>query len=276
VFLARGSEAISPTGHYTGYVWVRHGLAPQALATLEGRVLFHSLEPAMVVSRLLGRPTFEDLLLARHRVLDALLEGAIERGEIGQVIEIAAGLSARGWRFTRRHGDALTYVEADLPRMAARKNELLARLGGALPRVVAIDALRDDGPESLPAIADTLDPGVGTAIITEGLLNYFDRATVFAMWQRFARVLRRFPTGAYFGDIVLSGGPGPLLQRLGAGVIRTVVRSGVHLHFAGGDEAASALREAGFPAAEVQPAADYPGGPDTPGAHLAHVIDAWT
>jgi O-methyltransferase involved in polyketide biosynthesis len=277
VLLARGSEAISPTGHYTGYVWVRHGLAPQALATLEGRVFFHALEPAMTVSRLLGQPTFEDLLLARHRALDALLEGAVDRGEVGQVIELAAGLSARGWRFTRRHGDAVTYVEADLPRMAARKEELLRRLGGPTPRVVTVDALRDDGPQSLAAVADTLDPGIGTAIITEGLVNYLDRATILALWQRFARVLRRFPTGAYFGDIVLAPETGSVVQRLGAGLVGTIVRSGVHLHFSGEDAAAAALREAGFPAAEVEPAAAYPHqGPATPGARLAHIIDAWT
>ena len=52
------SSSISPTAHYTGYVWVRNGLAPQALATPEGRLFYHAVEPAMTVSRLLGQPTF--------------------------------------------------------------------------------------------------------------------------------------------------------------------------------------------------------------------------
>jgi len=45
------------------------------------------------------------------------------------VIEVAAGLSPRGWRFRRRYGDRLTYVEADLPAMAARKRGALERMG---------------------------------------------------------------------------------------------------------------------------------------------------
>ncbi|WP_431874490.1 class I SAM-dependent methyltransferase [Amycolatopsis sacchari] len=267
MLLPRGSQAISPTGHYTGYVWVRHGLAPAELATPEGRVLFHALEPAMRVSRLLGRPTFEGLLVARHRMLDVLLAGAIDRGEVGQVVEIAAGLSARGWRFKQRY--PVTYVEADLPGMAARKRKLLERLDGPLPRVETIDALADDGPHSIHALADTLDPSVGTAIITEGLLNYFDRDAVTGMWRRFAEVLRRFPEGAYFADLVLQ--PRSIVERIGAGVLSAVVRGRVHLHFADESEAARALRDSGFPAAELTRA-----GQDDPGARLSHVIDAWT
>jgi O-methyltransferase involved in polyketide biosynthesis len=269
VSLPRGSEAISPTGHYTGYVWVRNGLAPHELATPEGRLLFHALEPAMRVSRLLGQPTFEGMLVARHRMLDELLAGAIERGEVGQVIEIAAGLSARGWRFTR--GYDVTYVEADLPRMATRKQRLLRRLDGPGPRVTTVDALADEGPESIAAIADSLDPEVGTAIVTEGLLNYFDLHAVTGMWRRFADVLRRFPTGAYFADLVLRPQADSLPQRLGAGLLAATVRGRVHLHFADEAEAAAALREAGFPAADLTPA-----GSADPGARLVQVIDAWT
>ncbi|GHF82168.1 O-methyltransferase involved in polyketide biosynthesis [Amycolatopsis bartoniae] len=268
MLLPRGAEAISPTGHYTGYVWVRHDLAPRELATAEGRLLFHALEPAMRLGRLLGQPTFEGLLVARHRMLDVLLAGAIERGEVGQVIEIAAGLSARGWRFTRRYD--VTYVEADLPRMASRKRELLERLGGG-PRVTTVDALADDGPDSIGALADTLDPSVGTAIVTEGLLNYFDREAVSGMWARFADVLRRFPNGAYFADVVLRPGARSPAARLGTELLQALVRGRVHLHYESELEAADALREAGFPAAELSVA-----GTDDPGARLVHVIDAWT
>ncbi|WP_235022335.1 class I SAM-dependent methyltransferase [Amycolatopsis alkalitolerans] len=270
MLLPRGSEAISPTGHYTGYVWVRNGLAPRQLATPEGRVLFHAVEPAMRVSRLLGQPTFEGLLVARHRMLDRLLAGAIERGEVGQVIEIAAGLSARGWRFSRRY-DGLTYVEADLPRMAARKQRLLERLNGPAPRVATVDALATDGPSSIGALADSLDPSTGTAIVTEGLLNYFDFDTVTGMWHRFAEVLRRFPTGAYFADVVLRPHGDSFPSRVGAGLIAATVRGRVHLHFDTPEEAATALRAAGFPAADLMPA-----GTDDPGAKMVHVIDAWT
>jgi hypothetical protein len=45
-----GSEAISPTAHYTDFVWTRNRLSPPGLTTLEGRVLFESLRAPMAVS----------------------------------------------------------------------------------------------------------------------------------------------------------------------------------------------------------------------------------
>ena len=95
------SDRISPTAHSTGYVWARNGLSHPELATREGRVLFEALQPAMLASRATGGPTLESYLLARHRAIDALLERAIEAGEVSQVIEVAGGLSPRGWRFGR-------------------------------------------------------------------------------------------------------------------------------------------------------------------------------
>ena len=91
--------------------------------------MFESLRVPMTVSRLLGGPTLESYLLARHRAIDCLLEQAIERHGVTQVIEVAAGLSPRGWRFSRRYGSGLTYVEADLPDMAERKRRALERIG---------------------------------------------------------------------------------------------------------------------------------------------------
>src|ERR1700704_6276091 len=72
------SETISPTAHYTGYVWARNGLSHPRLETLEGRVMFESLRPISAVSTTLGGPSLESYLLARHRAIDALLDNAIE------------------------------------------------------------------------------------------------------------------------------------------------------------------------------------------------------
>ncbi len=38
------SETISPTAHYTGYVWARNGLSHPEFETIEGRVLFETLD----------------------------------------------------------------------------------------------------------------------------------------------------------------------------------------------------------------------------------------
>ncbi|HSX68415.1 class I SAM-dependent methyltransferase, partial [Nocardioides sp.] len=198
--LRRSSAAISPTAHYTGYVWARHGLGPRALATRTGAVLYTSLRPAMAAAARAGGPTLEGLLIARHRAMDTLLSEAIESGRVGQVVEIAAGLSPRGLSYATSYAGRLTYVEADLPAMARQKREALAALGTPLPaghRIVEIDALAADGPLSLGALLDQLDPSVGTAVITEGLLNYLPAEAVTDLWARLAAGLRRFPTGLY-------------------------------------------------------------------------------
>ena len=191
LFRPDGSEAISPTAHYTGFVWARNGLSPPGLATPEGRVLFESLRAPMAISDLLGAGTLEAYLLARHRAIDALLQRAIEERGVEQVIEIAAGMSGRGMRFAQTYGDRLLYVEADLPAMAQRKRRTLARLDAlsGRHRVEDLDALRASGSRSLPELVRPLDQNQGLAIITEGLLGYLEFSAVKALWRRFAGVL---------------------------------------------------------------------------------------
>jgi O-methyltransferase involved in polyketide biosynthesis len=189
--LRRGPDAISPTAHYTGHAWVRNKLSHPELATWQGRVLFGALRPPMTLSRLLGGPTLEGALLARHSLIDSLLENAIEVGRVRQVIEPACGMSPRGWGFSERYGERLTYVEGDLPEMAERKRRALARMSSLndYHRVVDLDVLRQGGPWSLRSLVDTLDRSKGLAIITEGLLAYLDREQVLASLRRFAMAL---------------------------------------------------------------------------------------
>jgi O-methyltransferase involved in polyketide biosynthesis len=277
----RRSDAISPTAYYTGHVWARHGLSHPQLETLEGRVFYEALRPAAAVSGVLGGPTLEGFLLARHRVIDDILERAIAAGEISQVIEVAAGMSPRGLRFAGRHGEAITYVEADLPGMAARKRRALERAGAlsAHHRVVDLDALRDDGPGSLAAVAATLDPGRGTAIVTEGLLNYFDRSAVLGMWERFARTLGGFPAGLYVADVHLrSEHSGPLAWGFTA-ALSAFVLGRVFMHFTGPDEAEEMLRSAGFAHATVRKAVSYEAAAalrDDAGGQLVRIVEART
>jgi O-methyltransferase involved in polyketide biosynthesis len=276
----RGSDAISPTAHYTGHVWARNALSHAELGSREGRLLFGAVEPWMVFSRMLGGPSIEPHLLARHRVIDQVLEVAIDDGAVSQVIEIACGLSPRGWRFARRYGERITYVEADLPAMADRKRGALERMGALSEhhRVVDVDALRDGGPDSVQAIAQTLEADRGLAIITEGLLSYLPRSEVLAMWRRFAGLLEGFADGRYISDLHLaSDAPGPQAELFKA-LLGAFVRGRVDIHFADAAEAEAALLEAGFRRAAVYPTATHPAaaGPDgkLPGTNRVSVIDA--
>ncbi|NYI89010.1 O-methyltransferase involved in polyketide biosynthesis [Amycolatopsis endophytica] len=237
--MTRRPEKISPTAHYTGQVWVGNGLSDPAFATAEGRLLHRLVAPVMAVSGALGGPTLDGFLLARHRLIDALLTDAIERHGVTQVVEVAAGLSARGLRFSRRY-DQLTYLEADLPAMAQRKRRSLRR-AGATHQVVELDVLQEDG---LDRLAAGLDPERGLVIVTEGLVNYFDETAVRAMWSRFARVLGRFAHGRYLSDLHLA--TPDLAVRAFTQALSVFVRGRVHLHFAGGADARAALLDAGF------------------------------
>lgn len=255
------SSRISPTAHFTGYVWYRHGLGDPALQTRAGKLLVTAFSPIDRAARWAGVPNLEDALLARHRLIDDLLERAIAAGEVEQVLEVAAGLSPRGLRFTRRHGDRLRYVEGDLPGMARRKRRALEQASGASGlEVVELDALAASGPSSLPeVVARHLDPARGLAIITEGLVNYFARDALEAMWRRFAGVLAAHPRGLYLSDLHLAGDlarvPG---ARAFSAVLSVFTRGRVHLHYQDETEAGAALLAAGFAEARIHPAGSSP------------------
>ncbi len=271
-------ETISPTAHYTGYVWFAHGHSHEAFATRRGQVMYQVLRAPNAAARAIGLPTLEGMLLARHRLIDRRLAQAIEAGEVTQVVEVAAGLSPRGWRFRTRYGDRITYVEADLADMIRHKRHVLAELGGetAHHRTAEIDALREDGPTSIDAICATLDPARGTAIITEGLINYFDRATVAAMWRRFAHALARFPHGLYLSDVILrEGNRSPLVAGFGM-LLGIFVRGRVHVDFANADDVEATLAAAGLDGVTLDPRelADELPDLERAGAGVVRIIEA--
>jgi O-methyltransferase involved in polyketide biosynthesis len=270
---SEGSSGISPTAHYTGETWVRNGLSDPKLATWQGRLFYASLALPNAVSRALGGPSLDGLLLARHRIIDALLDQLVQGG-VSQVIEVACGMSPRGWRFSERYGEALTYVEADLPAMARRKREALGEMGslGGHHRVVDLDVLREGGPESLEALVDSMDPTKGLAIVTEGLLTYFDDATVEALWARLAGVLRPFSTGAYLADLRLDGPERGATERGFELLLSAFVRGKAGAY--GGDAAVAeaALRTAGFGQASLHRCDEHPAAADVSGAAGAGVL----
>src|SRR3569833_644373 len=138
-------EQISPTAHYTGYVWFAHGQPHEAFATRQGRLMYRVLRGPNLAAHATGLPSLEGMLLARHRLIDLRLAPAIDAGALSQIIEVACGLSPRGWRRRPRYGDRITYVVAVIPGMRANKRQALAELGGetALLYTREIDALAD-------------------------------------------------------------------------------------------------------------------------------------
>jgi O-methyltransferase involved in polyketide biosynthesis len=270
----RTASPITPTAHYTAAVWARNGLSHPALSTSAGRLMFDSMRLPMAATRALGGTALEEILLARHRLIDRLLESAIAGGEVSQVIEVAAGLSPRGWRFVERHGDRITYVESDLPEMVELKRRALRQIAPLAPghRVVALDALSEEGPSSLDAVSlAELDPERGTALITEGLLTYLEREEILGLWRRTARALSRFPRGLMLSDMYLASENGGWTTAIGATLISLFVRRRIGMRFADEPDVLGALEEAGFAEASLHRAPELPG---DAGGRAVRVIEA--
>ena len=275
--LPRTSAAISPTALYTGTVWRRHGLSHPAFTSRSGTAMWMGLLVPRRAAELLGGPHLDEMLLARHHAIDTLLERAIKSGEVSQVIELAAGLSPRGWRFASRHGSDLTYVETDLPGMARRKQHVLdhSALMGPGHRVRVLDAFAPGGPDSLAALASELDPQQGTAVITEGLINYFPMSDVATLWGAIASTLRRFPRGLYLSDLHLDRAPG-VVTATAKVFMKAVVRGDVYLHFDDEDAATRALHDSGFDAAELLLPSSFEGVEAISGVDRNHIVRATT
>lgn len=265
------SHRISPTAHYTGYVWYKNNDSDVAFSSLQGRFLYWLIR----LSRL--TPWMEDWLLARHRLIDHQLTAAIDSGEISQVIEIAAGLSPRGWQFHKRYGDRITYVETDLLGMVERKRGLLLKLGGETPfhRTMELDILAEVGSNTLEAVCNTLDPSQGTAIISEGLLLYLEKPAIHSLWRRVSLALRRFPHGHYLADVSPLEWPKTASLFLFGGLLSGLVRGKIFLHFESAADVAKELARCGLTGEILDPSCiSEQLGVDRNAARHGRIIDA--
>ncbi|MFJ3262307.1 class I SAM-dependent methyltransferase [Pseudomonas sp. NPDC086581] len=243
------SAHITPSAHYTGYVWYRHQLADPAFATAFGRWVHGCVAPINWGARIGFGLNIEDFLLQRHLLIDARLTQAIESRGVTQVVEIACGLSPRGRRFRERYPQ-LTYIEADLPPMAARKSALLQEQGwlDGKHRVRAVDILAEQGEQCLAALLCELDPDRPVAVITEGLVNYFQRPVIEGFWRRLAAALRVFPEATYLTELYpdLREHPRYRQIRWGVGLIGRLTRGGYPLHYRSAGEIEQAFSGCGF------------------------------
>lgn len=229
------STGISFTALYTGHTWYRQGWADAYMTSQKGRLLYHALSPLNHLMERVAGFNIESVLLARHRAIDLRLQELIEQGKITQVIEIAAGLSPRGQQFARRYPQ-LNYVEADLPKMASRKQKLLRqhRALGANHRVVDCDIFSDDSGLSLAHLfTQCIDSTQPTLVITEGLVNYFTVTAISDFWRRLGRQLKTLPAGYYLTDLMIKPQPFPMktMVQTAAKGLGLLTRSEVSFHF---------------------------------------------
>lgn len=243
------TSSISFTAHYTGHVWYRSGLSAAPFHTAQGAFYYNALTPFEYLGGKLVGTNIRESLLQRHFLIDHLIEQAITGEGVTQVLEIACGLSPRGWRFTSRFPQ-LKYVEADLPDMARDKAALLAEHGSlsAQHKVVTCNILAD-GPDSLEkVIAREFDSSKPLLIVTEGLVNYFDMETISGFWQRVRTELARFPAGIYLTDNypLLDDHPFRKLMKFLGDTLAVASRSNVNFHFGSDEKMEQHFRDLGF------------------------------
>lgn len=244
------TSSISFTAHYTGYVWHHYGLSGEQFVTAQGKTYYTLLRPFECAARRLLGTDIKTTLLQRHYLIDRELEQLIARHPDLQIVELACGLSPRGHRFTQRH-PGIRYIETDLPGMVARKHPLLAGLGSLNERhkVVTCNILDRNTPDSLEqVIARECDAQRPLAIITEGLVNYFDLDTISPVWQRLATLLHDFPVGVYLTDVYpeVEGHRFAGIIKASNRLLRTASRSRFMLHFSGDPQMQAHFLQQGF------------------------------
>jgi len=136
-------------------------------------------------------PMFE----ARYKSLTQL----IHQSGASQVLELASGYSLRGLDLTR--GDAVQYVETDLPEVVAAKRGLLedvrqqhAIRPSARHVVTAADALDLDQVRAAAAVFDRRQP---VAVLCEGLIMYLSKTETEQLATNIHRLIGEFAGGSW-------------------------------------------------------------------------------
>ncbi len=234
---------ISFTAHYTGYIWYKEGISHAELASNKGRWLTTLLSPFETWAESVVGDSMRSTLRQRHALIDRQLDRFLAEYPDVQILEIAAGLSPRGWRYRQKFPN-LVYIEVDLPDMAAAKRLALSQIETSESRIEAIDLFSDE----FQPLLDTLDSNKPLIIISEGLVNYFNKDMLSDLWTRLASGLKNFSVGVYLTDLY----PEPVTRKLGrliwqgSKVLKLMSRSAFAFHFVSPIEATEAMQTAGF------------------------------
>ena len=233
---------ISFTAHYTGYVWYRMGISHPNFATQEGQMYAQLVDPAECLAEFFWGSSIRTTLMQRHEMLDARLEALIAEHPQVQILEIACGLSPRGWLFREKYPD-IQFVELDLPDMAQMKREALASLQPDA-KVIGADLFSD----RFAAVFRTFDTSKPLVIISEGLINYFVLDLLRTLLQRLIKYTQDFQALYYLTDVY----PMPLQAHFrymawqASWILKTLSHSDFDFHFNTPGEVATFFRSCGF------------------------------
>lgn len=247
---------ISFTAHYTGYIWYQMGISHPLLATSKGKSLAFIANPVETWAEKYVGGSMRTTLKDRHMMLDDTLKQLIERYPDLQVLEIAAGLSPRGWWF-REHFPQIDYRELDLPDMAKTKQAALKQINAASPEVLSVDLFTEDFQNAFAVF----DPKRPLVIISEGLINYFEKDLLQQLLKSIVHYGQDFAVLHYLTDIY----PEPVKNKLATVIwnssklLKIISRSAFSFHFQTPQEVQDFFQTAGFNQVEVlQPSLYFP------------------
>lgn len=239
---------ISFTAHYTGYIWYSMGISHPVFATSKGKFLAKVLHPLESWAEKHVGGSMRTTLKQRHSIIDEQLTQLIQQHPDLQILEIACGLSPRSWNF-RQKFPQITYRELDLPDMAKIKTQALQKLDSEAPEVLTADIFTHD----FEKIFHTFDSKRPLVIISEGLINYFDKTLLNKLLQGMTEYGQDFTELHYLTDIY----PEPVKNKLAnfiwssSKLLKVMSRSSFTFHFINPQQVQSFFSHAGFNTVDV-------------------------
>lgn len=239
---------ISFTAHYTGYIWYQMGISHQVFATKKGKSLAALVHPLESWAEKYVGGSMRSTLKQRHTLLDDQLKTLIEQHPQLQVLEIASGLSPRGWWF-RQHYPEITYRELDLPDMAQTKQAALQQIEANAPEMLSVDLFTEEFKQAF----DLFNPSHPLVVISEGLINYFDKPLLAQLIQSIAEYGKPFKELHYLTDLY----PEPVKNKLAniiwssSKLLKWMSRSAFSFHFTTPADVKTFFMENGFDDVEV-------------------------
>lgn len=246
--------SISFTAHYTGQMWQKLGLSHPALATQKGERLHKILAPVEAVAKTFFGVTMGKTLTVRHALMDKRIDAFIAAHPNAQIVEVAAGLSPRGWRYLQKY-TGIAYAEVDLPDMSALKKARAEGLPKPTPQFFAADLLADD----LDVIFNRFDTSRPLMIVSEGLINYFTLDMIGSLSERLATQLRKFPNSLWLTENYPYSDKASYnaLVKVAGTVLRTLSKSSFSFYFDKPKDAITFFTEHGYVSGDVfQPTED--------------------
>ena len=234
---------ISFTAHYTGYIWYSMGISHPVFATSKGKMLAKLVHPLESWAEKFVGGSMRTTLKQRHSMIDQHLIQLIEQHPDLQVLEIASGLSPRGWNFRQKFPN-IDYRELDLPDMAKVKTRALQKIDCTSPEVLSVDLFTADFEQAF----QVFDPTRPLVIISEGLINYFNKNMLLQLLHAISNYGKNFKELHYLTDIY----PEPVKNKLAnfiwgcSKLLKLMSRSAFSFHFVHPQQAQSFFQQAGF------------------------------